>query len=285
MESMRDIKRRITSVESTKKITRAMKMVAAAKLRKAQDKAENARPFFKKTRETLVDIVEYTVDAREHPLLIKKDGNRHLYILITGDRGLCGAYNHKIIDLLEENISDDQETNLITIGKKGSQYFDKRGYDIVSEYIKITDYPDYGLANKIGDEVISLFKEDIVDRVSLLYTHFNSALSHKPMIYSLLPVDSPEESEKYESKIDYIYEPSPEEVLDILLPQYINNILYAALLESKASEYGARMTAMDSATDNANEMIDELTLSYNRARQAEITTEITEIVGGAEALK
>jgi len=285
MESMRDIKRRINSVESTRKITRAMKMVAAAKLRNSQKKAEDARAFFQKTRKILADIVEYTVDAREHPLLIKKDGKRHLYILITGDRGLCGAYNHRIIDLLENNISEQEETNLLTIGKKGSNYFNRRGFNIISEYIKIADYPDYGLAKRIGDEVISLYKDDIVDKVSLLYTHFDSALSQKPNVMSLLPVNSPEETEEYKHKIDYIYEPSPVEVLDNLLPQYINNILYSALLESKASEYGARMTAMDSATENANEMIDELTLSYNRARQAEITTEITEIVGGAEALK
>ncbi len=287
METMRDIKRRINSVESTRKITRAMKMVAAAKLRRSQEKAENARPFFRKTREILADIVAYTIDAREHPLLVKKGGNRHLYILITGDRGLCGAYNHRIINLLKKNIfaNENEEASLLLIGKKGSEYFTRRKYDIISEYINIDDYPDYGLAKEIGDEILSLFNEDKVDKVSLFYTHFNSALSQNPQIMSLLPVDSPGEKIEYEHNVDYIYEPSPEEVLDILLPQYINNILYSALLESKASEYGARMTAMDSATDNAGEMIEDLTLSYNRARQAQITREITEIVSGAEALK
>lgn len=284
METMRDIKRRINSVKNTQKITRAMKMVAAAKLRNSQKKAENARPFFNKTREILADVFRYTREARDHPLLSEREGRRHLYIIITADRGLCGAYNARVIAKAEEAIEKKGEASLLTIGRKGRDYFAKRGYRIVSEYIKIDDYPDFNFARRVGEEVISLFLEEIVDRVSIIYTHFNSAISQTCKVMPLLPISSPEEDTE-KKQVDYIYEPSPEEVLDILLPKYVNNILYSTLLESKASEFGSRMTAMDAATDNAGELIDELTLYYNRARQAAITKEISEIVGGAEALK
>lgn len=285
METMRDIKRRINSIKNTQKITKAMKMVAAAKLRKAQDKAEDARPFFTKTREILMDVAKYTREPVDHPLLEEKDGNRHLFILITADRGLCGAYNAKVIDKVIESLSPDEENSLIAIGRKGRDYFAKRGYNIVSEYINIDDYPDYRFASRIGEEIISLFKDDIVDRVNLVYTYFNSAISQEVKSIPLLPLTTPEEGEEDKKQVGYLYEPSPEAVMDILLPRYVNNILYSALLEAKASEFGARMTAMDAATDNAGEIIDKLILSYNRARQAAITKEISEIVGGAEALK
>ncbi|MFP4016531.1 MAG: ATP synthase F1 subunit gamma, partial [Halanaerobiales bacterium] len=285
--SMRDIKRRINSVKNTQKITKAMKMVAAAKLRKAQDKAEDARPFFQKTREIINDVTLYT-DETQHPLMSEKDGNRHLYIVINSDRGLCGSYNSKVIEKANESFESDEEVSLIVLGRNARDFFKKRNYNIVSEYIGIEDYPSYWFARKISEEVISLFKEDIVDEVSLVYTHFNSAISQLVKVISLLPltkIKEPETNNDNGHQVDYIYEPSADQVFDILLPKYINNILYSTLLEAKASEFGARMTAMDSATDNAGELIDELTLLYNRARQAAITKELSEIVGGAEALK
>ena len=284
METMRDIKRRINSVQNTKKITRAMKMVAGAKLRRSQEKAEDARPFFNKTRKTLLDVQKHSRNT-DHVLLNEREGNKHLYVLITGDRGLCGAYNSKVIDKFKENVDDSEENVILAIGSKGRDYFKKRDFDIISEYIQIDDYPDFRFARKITNEIISLFKDEIVDKVSLIYTHFISALTQEVKLIPLLPVDSPEERERDEVQVEYIYEPSADEVLDVILPQYVNNVLYSSLLESKASEFGSRMTAMDSATDNANDMIDELTKTYNRARQSEITKEITEIVGGAEALK
>ncbi len=290
METMRDIKHRINSVKNTQKITRAMKMVAAAKLRKAQEKAEEARPFFRKTRKILSNIAKHSIDIRDHPLLLKRESNKCLYIVISGDRGLCGAYNSKVIEKAESSISEKEKTSLLIIGQKGRDYFKRRDYNIISEYIQIDDYPDFTFARRIGEEVISLFVRNIVDRVNVIYTHFNSTINQTAKLISLLPVTSP--TEETESKgdserksVDYIYEPSPVEILDILFPRYVNNILYSILLESKASEFGSRMTAMDAATDNAEELIEKLTLSYNRARQAEITKEITEIVGGAEALK
>ncbi len=284
MDSMRDIQRRIGSVKNTRKITRAMKMVGAAKLRRAQDKAESARPFLNKTRKVLLDVKKHSRNAN-HDLLNEKDGKKHLYILITGDRGLCGAYNSRAIDKLKQSVKKDEENSILAIGSKGRDYFKKRDYDIVSEYVQIEDYPGFSLARKIGNEVISLFKEDMFDKISLIYTHFESALTQQVKVIPFLPVDELEERDKDEVQVEYLYEPSADEVLDVILPQYVYNVLYSSLLESKASEYGSRMTAMDSATDNANDMIEDLTKTYNRARQAEITTEITEIVSGAEALK
>lgn len=288
MESMRDIRRRINGIKNTQKITKAMEMVAAAKLRRAQEKAENARPFFSKTREIMNDVYLYTNEFTEHPLFREKDGNKHLYIVINSDRGLSGSYNAKVIEKAQESFSDNDELSLIVIGRNARDYFKKRDYNIISEYINIDDYPGFEFSKKVADEIISLFEEDIVDKISLVYTHFNSVISQTAKSISLLPLtkvkDLTEISEK-SGQANYIYEPSPDEVFDILLPKYISYILYSAILEAKASEFGATMTAMDAATDNAEELIEDLTLLYNRARQAAITTEITEIVGGAEALK
>ena len=297
MQNMRDIQRRIGSVKNTQKITRAMKMVAAAKLKNAQDRAEDARPFFNKTVEVLRGVFTRTKETA-HPLLAEREGGRHLVIVITGDRGLCGAYNHKVIDAAEEIVEAEEEVSLMVLGRKARDYFRRRETDIMAEYVQLEDYPGYGFANNIADEIIHHFQAEDVNKVSMIYTHFNSAISQSVKTMQLLPVEKfAEEAEKTDvdaetpgedsakNYVDYIFEPSPAEVFDNILPQYLINVIYSALLEAKASEFGARMTAMDSATDNANEMIDKLTLKYNRARQAEITKEITEIVGGAEALK
>jgi F-type H+-transporting ATPase subunit gamma len=253
---------------------------------------EVLRGVFTRTKETA------------HPLLAEREGGRHLVIVITGDRGLCGSYNHKVIDLAEEIVEAEEEVSLMVLGRKARDYFRRRGTDIMAEYIQLEDYPGYGFANNIADEIIHHFQAEDVNKVSMIYTHFNSAISQSVKKMQLLPVEkfaeeaekTDEDAEKMDAEtpgedgaaknyVDYIFEPSPAEVFDNILPQYLINVIYSALLESKASEFGARMTAMDSATENANEMIDKLTLKYNRARQAEITTEITEIVGGAEALK
>lgn len=303
MQNMRDIQRRIGSVKNTQKITRAMKMVAAAKLKNAQDRAEDARPFFNKTVEVLRGVFTRTKEAN-HPLLAEREGGRHLVIVITGDRGLCGAYNHKVIDAAEEIVEAEEEVSLVVLGRKARDYFRRRETDIMAEYVQLDDYPGYGFSNNLADEIIHHFEAEDVNKVSMVYTHFNSAISQTVKTMQLLPVEKfAEEAEKTDADqkqmeaetagdevgekkyVDYIFEPSPAEVFDNILPQYLINVIYSALLESKASEFGARMTAMDSATENASEMIDKLTLKYNRARQAEITKEITEIVGGAEALK
>ncbi len=285
MESMRDIKRQIASVENTMKITRAMNMVAAAKLRKAQNRAEKAKPFFEKTRETLLNVTS-KVDSGLHSLLEEREVKKEGYIIITGDRGLCGPYNNNIIKEVESTIEEsDKESSLVLIGKRGSNHFKSHGYDVVSEYIEVDDNPDFSVAVNIANEIIDLYQQEVFDKVYLFYTEFKSVISHKARKMQLLPVDSPKEDDsKGEIQSNYIYEPTVSSVLNNLLPQYVKNIIFGSLLQSKASEFAARMTAMDSATENAEELIGELTLSYNRARQAAITQELSEIVGGAEAL-
>src|SRR5690554_907699 len=197
METMRDIKRRINSIKNTQKITRAMKMVAAAKLRKSQEKAEAARPFFKKTRQSLIGVARYTSDPTEHPLLKKRDGNRHLFIIINADRGLCGSYNIRVIDKARELFKNDTEISLLTVGRNARDYFNKRGYNVISEYVDLEDYPDYYFARMVGKEIISFFTGNMIDRVSLIYTHFHSVISQEVNKLKLLPLEPPEEDNAY----------------------------------------------------------------------------------------
>lgn len=282
MQSMRDIRRRIKSVENIQKITRAMKMVAAAKLKRAQKRAEGARAFSAKTQTIFRNVAGAATDT-SHPLLQSHEGDRVGMIVITSDRGLAGGYNVRLLNETVQQIQDKSKTSIITIGRKGRDYFRRRGYNIISEYLGIGDVPSFALAQRIAREVIHLYETQTIDRVYLCFMRFKSAMTQLPVVQSLLPIVPEKETE--ERMTEYIYEPSAAEVLDWILPKYLENIIYSALLEAKASEFGAQMTAMESATENAQEMIEKLVLSYNRARQAAITTEISEIVGGAEALK
>ncbi len=282
---MRDIERQIESVEDTKKITRAMKMVASAKLQTAEQRAEDAKPFFNKTRETLISLTAGGDDDL-HPLLEKREVETVGYVLMTGDRGLCGPYNNRITRKVENRVEQtDKECKLLTVGKQGKMYFDRKEISIISEYLDLEDHPRFSTAASIGREVIELYKEKVLDEVYLVYTDFESVLNQTVEVYKLLPIEAPATEETEEKPKKYLYEPSAGAVLSSVLPQYIKNLIFGALLQAKASEFASRMTAMDSATENAEEMIDDLTLSYNRARQAAITQEITEIVGGAEALE
>lgn len=283
MQSMLDIKRRIKSVQNTQKITKVMKMVAAAKLKKAQLRAEGTKPFFEKTRTIFQHVVEAANDL-SHPLLINRGGDKIGYIVLTSDQGFAGSYNARLITQVGQHIEDKETTSLITIGRKGRDYFKRRNYNLISEYLKMEDYPNFITAQKITEEVIQFYEAEVFDRVYLCYMCFQSALTQIPTIIPLLPIE-PEKREREGRPVEYIYEPSAGEVLDWIVPKYMENIIYSALLEAKASEFGARMIAMDSATENAEEMIEKLTLSYNQARQAAITTEITEVISGAEALK
>ena len=293
METMRDIKRRISSVKSTKKITRAMKMVAAAKLQNSQKNARAAKPFFTKTRKILSDVYKFSHRKDDHPLLHKSEGEKNLLIIISGDRGLCGAYNARVIEEAQKFLKENPNTEIYSLGSKARDYLKRRDFDFIKDYDQIEDYPSFNFARELTEEIIEIFKGTKFNQVNVIYTHFESAITQHVKNIRLLPIAAEEIDKELSEKgeevseehVDYIYEPSAKEILDILLPKYVNNTLYSILLESKASEFGSRMTAMDAATDNANEMIDDLTLSYNRARQASITKEITEIVGGAEALK
>ncbi|MTI66853.1 MAG: ATP synthase F1 subunit gamma [Firmicutes bacterium] len=283
--SMQDIKRRIRSVSNTKQITKAMELVSSAKLKKARDKLDKTRPYFNTIVRSIQEILSSTKDIK-HPLLNKRDIKKRAFIVITGDRGLCGGYNSNVTRLVEDSIENKDDAAIIVIGQKGRDFFKRRNYDIRGTYLNISERPTYSDASNIGALALDLYKDEEVDEVNLVYTHFKSTISYQPKVMKLLPAQIDGEIEEVDEDKDAIeYEPSPEEVLSYLIPKYIDSTVYGALIESSASEQGARRVAMENATDNAEDMIDELNLEYNRARQASITQEISELVGGAEAQK
>lgn len=278
MQGIRDIKRRIKSVKNTQQITKAMKMVAAAKLRRAQTKVSQSKPYASKMKEVVERVLSNSGDYT-NPLLSGNTEGKPGYIVITADRGLCGGYNANVLRTAQKSIDKDN-SYVITVGRKSRDYLKKRGFNIVAEFLDIGDEPTFSQGQSIYGTVAQLVEEGLLSEVNIIYTQFINAMSQKVMLEQILPVEDP--AEKVNSV--YLFEPSVEEVLDNLIPKYLTGRLYQALNESKASEHGARMTAMGSATDNANDMIDRLTLTYNRARQASITQEILEIVNGANAL-
>ena len=290
MARLREIKRRIRSVDNTKQITKTMEMVAAAKIRRAQERIEAARPYAL-TMMNVLDNVGARVNVGKHPLLeIREPKKQTIIIPMTSDRGLCGAFNTNIIrrteKLAESERSDGSHVSIFAVGKKGINYFKYVGYDFVGEKKEISDSPTYADAKDIASDLIKRYIEKSLDKVVVVFNHFKSAMEQKAIEHVLLPIKRQSvEAEENEPSADYIFEPEDSEVLNHLLPAYVEALVYRALMESAASEHGARRTAMKSATDNAIDMIAHLTRSFNRARQAQITQEISEIVGGAEALK
>lgn len=282
MASMRDIKRRIKSVNSTQQITKAMNLVASSKLTRAKGRLMDTRPFFQETRKVIANVVNGSKGI-SHPYLEKRDVKKKAVILITGDRGLCGGYNANVSKAAFSLIDDKENTLAITVGSKGREFFKRRGVNILSSYTGISENPDYLDALKIGQQVLDLFTKEEADEVYLAYTEFISTLSSEPKLIKVLPVDVNEfdTDDSYDNQALTIYEPDEEAVLEYVIPKYINTVIFGAMVESAVCELGARMTAMDSATENASEMIDDLNLLYNRARQGAITQEITEIVGGS----
>jgi F-type H+-transporting ATPase subunit gamma len=292
-QSMRDIKRRITSMTNTQQITKAMEMVSAAKLRRTQSRLLASRPFVDKLRDVLARLVSSqrsdAASVFEHPLLEVRETYRVLYVVVTADRGLAGGYNANLVRHTEARLR--QETRpyaLIAIGRKGRDALRAQGVEFRREYLALGDQIEYLFARELARELTNGFTRGDFDEVHVIYTRFVSAISHRPIVRQLLPISTaaltPEREDEASTSLDYIYSPSREQVIDILLPRYIETEVYQALTEAKTSEHGARMTAMRSASDNAGEMIDDLTLSFNRARQASITKEISEIVGGVVAL-
>jgi len=283
MPGVRDIKRRIRSVKSTQQITKAMKMVAAAKLRKTQEAVVASRPYAKKMEEVLGRIVA-SAEEKIHPFMVAGPVSTAGIVLFTADRGLAGGYNANLIRkaVVEAARMEDVETRFITVGRKGRDYLRRRQKTIDGQFIGIKDTPTITEAKEIANMATGLYLNGTYDEVYLIYQEFISAVQQRPVIKKLLPI--PFEEGEGGQETDYLYEPQPGQVLEMLLPKYVNNEVFQALMEAKASEHGARMTAMSSATDNAGEMIDKLVLSFNRARQAAITREIAEIVGGANAL-
>lgn len=284
MPGVRDIKRRIRSVNNTKKITKAMEMVYAAKLRRTQGAVIASRPYAAKMEGVLGRIVASSQDSI-HPFMIKRPVKSVGFIMITGDRGLAGGYNANLIRkaMAEAAMINDAEKGFLAVGRKGRDYLRRRQRKITAEFIGIKDIPTVAEAKTIVDLAVKLYLDETYDEIYIVYQEFVSALTQRPVMKQLLPIPHNEEEDAGIS--DYLYEPAPAQVLDMLLPKYVLNKVYQGLMEAKASEHAARMTAMGAATKNADEMIDKLILSFNRARQAAITREINEIVSGADALK
>jgi F-type H+-transporting ATPase subunit gamma len=287
MATLRDIRRRIRSVESTQKITRAMKLVAAAKLRRAQERVQSARPYAIKMAQLLSSLVR-RAEGEAHPLLVRRPAARKRLVIITSDKGLCGAFNSNILRASLHFLREQGETNvtLVVVGKKARDFYRRRPYEIKSEMLGFFDRLSYEHAQELAGGLMKEYLAGDVDEVHLMYNEFRSVAVQRATREQLLPIEPEEVTEgQGEAAGDYIYEPSPEAILASLLPRHVTTQVYRALLESVAGEYGARMTAMEAATKNAKEMIGVLTIQYNKARQERITKELLDIVGGAEALR
>ena len=286
MATLKAIRKRISSIRNTQQITKAMKMVSAAKLRRAQEAAMAARPYADKMVELLHNVAA-RVSREAHPLLRAREEKKIHLLLFTSDRGLCGGYNANLIRAAEAFIRREgagKEINLVLVGRKGVDHFRRRRANIADRYINILATPAEELAAAVAEKAVERFVNGETDAVYIVYSRFRSALLQVPTVEKLLPVALPE-TESTEQLTEYLYEPSVEAILASLLPKVAEVAIFRALLEATASEHGARMTAMDSATSNASKMMGTLTLQMNRARQASITRELMEIVGTAEALK
>jgi F-type H+-transporting ATPase subunit gamma len=282
MPSLRDLRRRIKSIKSTQQITKAMKAVSAAKMQKSQEQVLSARPYARRIKEVLGRLAAYSRGVR-HPLLEEREPEKVAFILVTADRGLCGGFNANLIRRAAQEMRSFGNVSMICVGRKGRDFFRRRGYSIAAQYVRLGETIRFAQAQEIARFVIDKYTAREFDAVYLIYSEFVNVLVQRPVVVRLLPVEPPEATGK--ESVDYIFEPSAEEVLASLLPLYVENAVFHALLESKASEHSARMTAMDNATKNAGEMIDKLTLAMNRARQTAITKEILEVVSGAAALE
>jgi F-type H+-transporting ATPase subunit gamma len=287
MPNLKDIKNRIASVKSTQQITKAMKMVSAAKFRKAEEAILQNRPYSDKILDVLSSLALRT-EVEAHPLLERREARNVLLVVFTSDRGLCGSFNGSIIRnvdrFLREKRDAYEKLSLYTVGKKSREYFRTRPVDISGERVELFGKASYPMAQEIGQEIIERYTNQEVDLVYMVYNEFRSALSQQVVYDRLLPLEPPP-LEPDTSTTEYIYEPDEAFMLNWVLPRYVEVRLYRALLESTASEHGARMTAMDSATNNASDMIARLTLKYNRARQETITKELMDIVNGVESMR
>lgn len=295
MATVQDIKRRVRSVRNTRKITKAMELVAGAKLRRAEARIAALRPYAERMRELMIGTARAT-PARGFPLLEEREDPRTIAVVpLTGDRGLAGAFNAQILRrsfaLEREARAEGKDVRWLVVGKRGRSTLNFRRYEVEQAFVDFTDRPSYADAEAIAHRLADLFTEREVDRVVLVYNHYVSPLTQTVTAEDVLPIprsalEEEEQKTAYDIALegDFIYEPEPEEILERLLPTYLETVVYRALLESAASEHGARMTAMRNASKNAGELIDNLTLEMNRARQAEITQEILEVVAGADAL-
>jgi F-type H+-transporting ATPase subunit gamma len=289
MANLKDIRRRIRSVKNMQQITKAMKMVSAAKLRRAQERVVLSRPYSATISRVLQNLAAHAGDV-SHPLLEQRESDNVLLVLMTADKGLCGAFNTNLIKAAAAFMRDNPGKNvrMVPVGRRGRDFFRRRGVQMPSDYVNVVGRQvDYDVAAGIGRDLIDLYldEERAIGRVYVIYSEFQSAISQRPVVKQLLPIaDFGDGDAVGTESVDYIYEQPPEEIFAQLLPKYVETQIFHAMVESVASEHGARMTAMDSAAKNAAEMIDRLTLYANRVRQASITNEIIEVVSGAQAL-
>lgn len=288
MPSSLDMRRRIRSVRNTQQITKAMKMISAARLRRAQERVFHARPYALLLKEVLESLAA-RAESPEHPLLVRRPPERLLVLVLSGDRGLCGAFNTNVMRTTERFLEEHpkQAIELVLIGRKARDYFRRKRANVSREFVNLFSRLDFGHAKEIGQEIIAAYAEGKSDGVYLIYNEFKSLLSQRVVAEQLLPLPEfrPSRTSYAASlRVDYIYEQPAHQIYATLLPQYVEALIFHALLESAAAEHAARMTAMDSATNNASEMIDDLTMTMNRIRQAAITKEIIEVVSGAAAL-
>lgn len=287
MATLRDIQRRIRSVQSTQKITKAMKLVAASKLRRAQERITAARPYAIKMGELVSGLVGRT-EGDAHPLLARRTTGRKRLVVITADKGLCGAFNSNILraSLAFLREQGNVDVTLVVVGKKARDFYRRRQWQVKSEMLGFFDRLAYAHARELANELIQSYLAEEVDEVSLMYNEFRSVAVQRVTRQQLLPIEAEVAQPGHGAAGgDYIFEPSPDAILASLLPRHVTTQVFRALMESVAGEYGARMTAMESASKNAKEMIDVLTIQYNKARQERITRELLDIVGGAEALR
>lgn len=288
MATLKQLRQRIRAAKNIRQITRAMKLVAAARFKKATDRVLEARPYSEKLREFMLSLSQ-AGELPTHPLMQNRGGENFCLILVTAERGLAGSFNTNLIrkaeDFLKEAPSDKK---VISVGKKGTQYFGKRGYDIVHSVTIPSAGATFDIAMEVAAKARAMFESGEVDKIYVCYSKFYSAIRQVPQIVQLLPIEPPQAEageSSHGANLEFVFEPDAEGLLNQILPRYFLTLVWQALLENTASEFGARMTAMTSATDNAGKMIQDLTLKANRERQATITKEILEVVGGAEALK
>lgn len=284
MASMRDIKRRKVSIQSTQQITKAMKLVSTVKLQKSKTRAENAKPYFDMMYSTVCSMLAKSGNIN-HPYLTGGDSQKKAVIVITSNRGLAGGYNSNVVKLVTESDLPKEDLEIYSIGKKGFEILNRKGYNITHNFNEVIEEPLYEDAAEICKTVLNQFVAGEIGEIYLAYTSFKNTVSHQPKLIKLLPVELDQsEGDAEDANLQMNYEPNEEEALNSIIPKYLTSLFYGALIEAVASENGARMQAMDSATSNAEEMISDLELKYNRARQGSITQELTEIIAGADAI-
>ncbi len=283
MASMREIKRRRGSIQSTQQITKAMKLVSTVKLQKARMRAENSKAYFQYMYQTVTSMLKKAGNV-EHPYLKKGQSDKVGIVVVTSNRGLAGGYNANVVRMITGGAIPKENMRLYVVGKKAMDSLGKKGYEIAGDYSDMIEEPNFADAKALGETLLSDFEKGEIGEIYVAYTEFKNTVTHIPKMVKLLPIESVEEEEKEAVLTPMNFEPSEEEAIGLLVPKYMTSILFGAFVESVASENGARMQAMDAATNNAEEIISSLELQYNRARQGAITQELTEIIAGAEAI-